>query len=296
MIPLAMLLVLIGDGPADTLGRKMLPVYFKDAREYSIAVASAPDKPLELKPEPVFEWSNPARNGGQQGVIFVWLRDGRPAAFGCIFSSPSPSPAYPGGHRIEHEFHALDPERLVVTRDSFNQWKPKEGLARAVLPDAGTPADSAATRLLQMRGLAKEFTGHTIDHGNKRWDLRPLPTPLYRYPTAKTGVVDGAVFALVSDAGTDPEVLLVLEAREKDGKLQWEYACGRFYDWEIHVQRKGRDAFTSIPSDTNPYPYNPAHTYRTYPDKIVTTDGKILARVRQTEKNMYGDIVPVEAK
>ncbi len=118
----------------------------------------------------------------------------------------------------------------------------------------------------------------------KRWELRLLPTPLYRYPAAKTGVVDGALFALISNAGTDPEVLLILEAREEGGKLRWEYACGRFSDWELHVQRKGTEVYASVPSDANPFAHDPLHLYRIYPEKVVTPEGKLLARMRQTSR------------
>jgi hypothetical protein len=291
---LSLLLVLAADEPVETLAKTMLPIYVKEASEYSIAVESAPKKELELKKEPVFEWSNPTRNGGQQGVVFLWLRDGRPSAVGCIFSSPAQN--LPGARRIEHEFHALDPERLVVGRDSFNQWKPQEGLAREILSDTAIPADAPGARRIQMSQLAEGFTGHTIDAAKKRFDLRLLPSPLYRYPGAKTGVVDGALFAIVSEAGTDPEVLLVIEAREVAGKLQWEYALCRFTDCEIHVSLKGKEVFTSIPSETNPYPHNPKHTYRTYADKIVTLDGKLLARMRQTPTRPYGDVIPVDEK
>ena len=91
----------------------MLPIYVKEAADYSIAVESAPKKALELKKEPVFEWSNPIRQGLQQGVLFLWLRDGRPAALGCIFSQPHDKLA---GRQVIHELHALDPEKLLVTR------------------------------------------------------------------------------------------------------------------------------------------------------------------------------------
>jgi hypothetical protein len=309
---LALLLMAAADDPADTLAKRMLPIYLKEADEYSIAIESAPKKALELKREPVFEWSNPTRNGGQQGVVFLWLRDGRPAAVGCIFSSPESVVKSPGARRIEHELHALDPEKLVVTRDALNQWKPQEGLARQELPDAPAPADTTAARKLQMGRLAEGFTGHTIDTARKeRFELRVLPSPLNRYPAAKvepvpkapgeatktTGVIDGALFALVSEAGTDPEVLLLVEAREEKGKARWEYALGKFSDCEIHVSLKGKDGkgkevFSSIPSEENPYRHNPKHTYRTYQDKIVGADGKLLARIRQDEKGSH--VVPVE--
>jgi hypothetical protein len=121
-----------------------------------------------------------------------------------------------------------------------------------------------------------------------------LPTPLYRYPAAKAGVIDGALFALVSEAGTDPEVLLLVEAREEKGKVRWEYALGKFSDCEIHVSLKGKEkeVFSSVPSEENPYRHNPKHTYRTYQDKVVDPDGKLLARIRQDAKGSH--VVPVE--
>jgi hypothetical protein len=291
MYILSLSLLLAAADADDGLAKKMLPIYVKDAQTYSLAVESAPRQALELKKEPVFEWLNPARSA-QQGAVFLWLRDGRPAALGCIFSSTDDRLP---GRRIMHEFHALDPEKLVVTRNEYNEWKPQAGLARKELPDAPEPAAAAGARLLQMRRLAKEFTGHSVDRDGKRWELRLLPTPLYRYPTAKTGVVDGALFALMSSAGTDPEVLLTIEAKEVHGKLRWEYACGRFSDWELHVQRKDKEVFTSIPSDTNPFFHDPLHLYRIYPVKVVTLDGKLIARFRSGPTSPW-EVIPVEDK
>jgi hypothetical protein len=278
--------------PDDGLSKKMLPIYVKEAETYSLALASEPKKVLELKKEPVFEWLNPARST-QQGAVFLWTRDGRPAALACVFSHPHEKLP---GRQVMHELHALDPEKLLVKREQYNQWKPEAGLARKELPDAPAPAETAAARLLQMKKLAAEFTGHSVDRDAKRWELRLLPTPLYRYPAAKTGVIDGALFALVSTAGTDPEVLLLLEAREEGGKTRWEYACGRFSDWELRVQRKDKEIFSSVPSDTNPFFHDAQHLYRIYPEKVVTPEGKLLARIRSTPKMPWGEIVLVEDK
>jgi hypothetical protein len=273
---LGLALLVAAADPDDGLAKKMLPIYVREAEAYSIAVESAPDRKLELKREPVFEWLNPARNT-QQGVVFLWLRDGRPAALGCIFSAPRPQ--Y-NGRAIMHELHALDPEKLVVKRDQPNEWKPKAGLARKELADAPAPAATPAARLVQIRRLAQEFSGYSVDRDAKRWELRLLPTPLYRYPAAKSGVVDGALFALMSSAGTDPEVLLVIEAREEGGKLRWEYAVGRFSDWELHIERGGKEVWSSVPGPDNQFAHDPLHLYRIYPEKIVTLEGKVVARLR----------------
>jgi hypothetical protein len=281
----------------DGLAKKMLPIYHKEAESYSLAAASAPKKQLELKKEPVFEWSNPTRDGVQQGVVFLWLRDGRPAALACIFSQPH---WVAPGRKILHELHALESEKLLVTRDAENQWKPEAGLARKELTDAAAPAETPVARQIQIKKLAAEFTGHEFvqekGQERKQLELKLLPTPLYKYPTSKTGVIDGALFALVSDAGTDPEVLLLIEAREKNGKVSWEYACGRFSDRELHVQRKDKEVFSSILGDENTGLYGPQQLYRLYPDKVVTPDGKLMARVRPTLEKPWGEVIPVKDK
>ena len=289
---LGLTLLLIAAEPDVGLAKKMLPIYVREAEAYSLAIESAPKKALELKKEPVFEWVNPDRSN-QQGAVFLWLREGRPAALACIFSHPHEKLP---GRQIMHELHALDTEKLLVKRDEYNQWKPEAGLARKELPDAGVPAETAGARLLQMRRLAQEFTGFSVDRDAKRWELRLLPTPLYRYPAAKTGVVDGALFALVSTAGTDPEVLLLLEAKAIDGKMRWEFALGRFSDWELRVQRKDKEVFSSVLNETNSFFHDPQHLYRLYPEKVVTPEGKLLARIQSTPKEPWGKVIPVEDK
>ena len=176
MLSLCLLLVPVAAAPDEGLARRMLPVYQREVEAYALAVESDPKKSLELRKVPVFEWLNPARSD-QQGAVFVWLRDGRPAALACIFSHPEDKLA---GRKVMHELHALDPEKLLVKRDSANEWKPQAGLKRTELAEAPAPAATPAARLVQMRKLAQEFAGHSIDRDMKRWELRLLPTPVYR--------------------------------------------------------------------------------------------------------------------
>ncbi|HTU17182.1 MAG TPA: hypothetical protein VMG10_03910 [Gemmataceae bacterium] len=295
MVLFSLLLVLAADDAGDSLAKKMLPIYQKEISAYSLAVESAPKRKLELRKEPVLEWSNPVRPTQSQGVVFLWLREGRPAALGCIFSQRG---SQPKTRRVIHELLALDREKLLVSRpEGSNQWKPRAGLKRKELADAAPPAATAGARVLQMRRLAREFTGYEEDRKEKRWDLRLLPAPLYRYPPAKTGILDGALFALVSTEGTDPEVLLILEVREEDGKRRWEYACGRFASRDLYVRRKDKEVWSSIlNNDTNTFYHDPLHLYRNYHDKIVTQDGKVLANIRQTPRMPGGEVIPADKK
>jgi hypothetical protein len=291
---LSLILVLAADEPGDSLAKKMLPIYVREAAEYSMAVESDPKQSLEFKKEPIFEWTNPIRSTLQHGVIFLWLRDGRPAAVGCIFSQQDPMLP---GRRVMHEFHALDSDKLLVSRPkALNEWKPQAGLARKPLPGAGTPATTAGARLVQMRRLAQEFTGYETDNDGKRYDLRLLPKPLYRYPAAETGVVDGALFTLLATEGTDPEVWLLLEARKEGGTTRWEYACCRFSNRDLYVQHKDKEVWSSVRSKTDTVAHDALRLYRLYGDKVVSPDGKLLARVRETPTVWWGEAIPVDEK
>ncbi|HEY7329293.1 MAG TPA: hypothetical protein VH592_16745 [Gemmataceae bacterium] len=291
---LSVILLLAAADRDDGLAKKMLPIYLKEASEYSMAVESAPEKKLDLKKEPVFEWSNPVRGQHQQGVVFLWLRDGRPAALGSIWSEPDGDLPR---RRVYHEFHALDRARLLVSRpDALNEWNPQVGLVRKEIPEAGSPAATAGARLVQMKRLAQLFTGYETDAEEKRWELRLLPAPLYRYTSAKSDVMDGALFTLVSNAGTDPEVLLLIEARKDGDKTRWEYACGRFSDRDLHVQYKDTEVWSSIRGENDTYHHDLQHLYRIYADKIVSLDGKLLARVRTSPPLWRVEVLPVDEK
>src|SRR5262249_9471507 len=231
----------------------------------------------------------------QHGVVFLWLRNGRPATVGGIFSQKDASLP---GRRVMHELHALDREKLLVSRPAgaLNEWKPQAGLARKELPDAGAPAATAGARLAQMRRLAQGFTGHETDGEGKRDDLRLLPAPLYRYPVAEDGVVDGALFTLVSTEGTDPEVWLLLEARKQGGNTRWEYACCRFSHRNLYVQYKDKEVWSSVRSATDTVLHDALHLYRLYADKFVSLEGKLLARVRESPRVWWGEAIPVDKK
>ena len=121
-----------------------------------------------------------------------------------------------------------------------------------------------------------------------------MPTPLYRYPAAKTGVIDGALFALVSDGRNGPGGAAARSRpRGEGGKVRWEYACGRFSDREPYVQRNEKEVWSLGPrARPTPSCTTRSTCYRVYPDKVVSLEGKLLARVRATEKVWWGEFLP----
>ena len=262
---LGFLLAVLGADPGDGLMKKMMPLYRQDAEAYSLSLAAEPETKARLKKEPVMEWVNPAR-GDTQGVIFLWTRDGLPTAVGGVFS-------YPDGDKddrvILHELHSLDTERIAVKRPPPEKWAPEGGLKRYPLPEAAPPGNTGLARRLQLRKLAREFGGYSVDLDGNRLKLTTQATPLYRYPEAEDGVIDGALFAITSEAGTDPEVLLLIEAVKGPDGLNWRYACGRFSDHELHASRKGKEVFTYLRKEGTTAPEQPGDIYRVIYSKTV---------------------------
>ena len=192
---------------------RLLEVYRTEAAGYTIHRDASGKEKVELRNDPVYVWTNPVRFG-QDGAVFVWTCRGRAEVIGTIFSTPAIGPKV-----ITHEFHSLATTVLDVTHEGEpeeRQWKPSApGITLLPIADAPAPAPSSARRLTQMRALTNEFTARSEDKQGQSWDLRLLPQPLYRYQSTDPEVLDGAVFSFVTSAGTDPEILLIIEARRE---------------------------------------------------------------------------------
>lgn len=209
----------------------------KHAESYRIELPDR-DTVLELQPEPVFSWLNPVRGGGQRGAIFVWTREGRAEIIGCVFSQPRLGQE--NTFVVTHEFHSLVSTPVRATRGGTVYWDTQNpGIEPKPFADARPPADSRARRLIQMRRLARRFSGYSIDFEDQRWTLELLPQPLHRTAEENPEVLDGALFTFVSTSGTDPEALILIEAREMDGHAAWHYSVCRFTDLTTRVSLDG---------------------------------------------------------
>jgi hypothetical protein len=216
--------------------RRLLPYYTQEAAACEFYLDDDRQQRLQLQDRPLLTWTNTDRF---MGAVFVWSFQGRPEMIGCIGSRQFA----PGMSRVFHEFHSLSLQPLQpVTFANGEGWTPRRpGLTMAPVDAAPTPADSERLRLTQMRNLAREFHGWMkVDDDVS--ELRLLPQPIFRYQAPNRGAVDGAIFALVW-SGTDPEVLLILEEREKDGALAWHYALARFNYRELWVKRLEKEVW-----------------------------------------------------
>jgi hypothetical protein len=249
--------------------QRLLEIYATEAAGYTIYRDASRKDRVELRPEPVYVWTNPVRGGGQDGAVYVWTCRGRVEVLGTFFSFPAT-----GRRHLSHEFHSLSLSVLDVQRQGTHAatWTPvAPGIEIAPIPGAPGPGRSAPERLAQMRTLTYDFSAATKDHQERRWELRLLPQRLYRYESTDPDVVDGALFAFVTSAGTDPEALLVIEARKPshtDGAV-WHYAIARFTDQQLWVRHLGKEVF-SAPLILYDVPYHdPKHRYRAFTDRDI---------------------------
>ena len=133
---------------------------------------------------------------------------------------------------------ARDGDRLI--------WSPETpGVEFKDVPAASKPAKSPAERLRQMKAIAEKFkatmTGWSADNTDQE-QLRLLARPLHRYDLANAkepaaDLLDGALFAYVQ--GTDPEVILILEAIGTGEKAAWQFAFARATSGGLEVKLGG---------------------------------------------------------
>ena len=202
----------------------------------------------KLRPEIVMRWQNPIRTQTGAGVVAIWTSRGRPEAMASIFQ---------WNDDICHEFGSLSRSNKLVGRDKSGIiWSPKtSGVDFRDVPEAPSPAANRTARLRQMKVIADRFTARlpdrTVDDANQVV-LRLLPTPLYRYDPQETEnsvplLKDGALFAFVM--GTDPEVILLLESVESEGKSSWQFAFARATGWGAEASL-GDKVVWSVKPDT----------------------------------------------
>ncbi len=181
---------------------------------------------LELYETPLLSWSNPVRRS-KYGHVFVWTDDKRPRAMACFFFDLKP------GRGWLHEYTSLATRPISATWNGEIRWEPRDaGIEWRPLTTKQAPGTSSAQRLLQMRRLAREFQGQLRSE-----QLRLMSQPLYRYDHADQGIVDGSMFALAQ--GTNPEIILLIEAIADDTENSGRYALARMTGSFIRVKRAG---------------------------------------------------------
>jgi hypothetical protein len=194
---------------------------------------------LKLVKEPLLKWSQPVR-GGQDGAVYLWLQDGRPAVIGTFFIWPNRD----GRWGVSHELHALSRSIQGAWRERI-RWRPeKEPVDWRAVPDAPAPAASKTKQSAEVRKLARRFAATSRNREGQTRELRLLPRPFFEYGAeVKRQWQGGALFSLVE--GTDTEIILWLEGRSEGDAVAWHYALARASDLELRVTLDDKQVWTA---------------------------------------------------
>jgi hypothetical protein len=193
-----------------------------EAVRYEIRHADKEKQAFQLLPQPVLRWSNPTR-GEVHGSVVLWTNDGCPEAAASIYQ-------FFNRKQLNVELVSLSEVPLRANRNARLRWSPEAGVTFAALPGGPEPAATADRRQLQMRALARKFTGYLAEPGeaDDKWtELRLMASPLHRYEATDGSGREGALFALVTT--TDPEIVLLIESRKGKGGREWLWAAARMH-------------------------------------------------------------------
>ncbi|MCO8122438.1 hypothetical protein NHH03_11885 [Stieleria sp. TO1_6] len=196
---------------------------------------------FELQSPPALSWSNPARQTAA-GAMFLWTLNDRPQVALSLYPSSETI--------IDLEFQSLSESSLTAQSKTQVLWQPNEaGIQWLAVDGAAAPAKTPFQRLRQMRTLARQFTARLVPPNKNPMPLRLLDTPVHRSDFSKSQIdvqqplIDAAVFTFVQ--GTDPEVILLIEAFAEDDQQKWRYAVARTTIVPLEVYRHEKLVWTT---------------------------------------------------
>jgi hypothetical protein len=136
------------------------------------------------------------------------------------------------------------PELIELTAPKNQRWTPKKShFALKEVPGAPNVGDQPVVRLRQMKEISRRFEAHEFwDPDNSRFELRLLVQPVLRYRDDAAKVTDGTVFVMAH--GTNPEILIQIEADAATQPPRWKYSLARLGSAEMHVLIDGREVWT----------------------------------------------------
>jgi hypothetical protein len=224
--------------------------------------------PAARVPEPLYRWNDPTREFSD-GTLWFWKHSGRPIgvvaielypknkAFGIVwaleFTSLATGPIeVEGGEHFDLSYADLYPPRA----DGRLRWAPAQGgIAFREVSGAPVPAQTESARSRQMRDIVARFSAREFFQ-RKDYTLRLISHPIDRYADITSGVVDGEIFIYAN--GTNPEVLLMLEARRgREGAMSWSYAAAPLARAVVTLRLDQQDVWShtskAVPSPEDVY-------------------------------------------
>ena len=237
-LPLSLALGLLGQAEPqarDAEAAARLEAMKATVAAYDVRAADDRGTAFSLRPDPALRFANPVGDT-LDGALFLWLgAGGRPMAAAQVTARRD--------GKWFHELTSLSAAPLVAESAGATAWRPaRGGVEFRAVPGAPAPAATAEARSRQVRELARGFALEDEFHNQSRQPLRMLPRPLARYGKPGTDGLDGALFGYVMT--TDPEVLLLLEARSGDAGPEWAFAFAPMTAYPVRATYRGREVWS----------------------------------------------------
>ncbi len=215
------------------------------AEQSTVTYESGAAQP-KLVEKPVFRYDDQPRRF-IDATMWVWTDEGRPVAF----------------QKIEAEYHVTTDQPqwgYCFTSVSENLiaagWKGEAGSSeksfRSKEPGiefrevAGAPALGATTnqRRRQAREISRQFQGTMLMDpiNNITQEMRLLPTPIFEYSDETTKLLRGAVFGYAIN-GTNPDMLILIEARGDGDRATWHFAPARMTNGGITLRHNDKQVW-----------------------------------------------------
>lgn len=240
-------------------------IYLKEAKSLDLfTVVRGEKRALSFQPQPIMRWVS---LNDFDGDVFVWLADGRPQVVGNIVGFSANGLTENQRYTLA-ELHSVSHLPVAVVPREDDRWETATGAMFKTIPGAPPPAETERGRKLQARAIARQFSGRML-HYEEKWQLRLLDKPLYEYGQTSE-VLGGAIFAMVAFR-TDPELLLMIEAREAGDGPEWTFLPVRFSQQDLWLEHNDTPVWESILKDSPELqPKAKESLYRVYDNKLHT--------------------------
>jgi hypothetical protein len=212
-----------GDERAERQRAQLLEQMRTLAQQTDIKFVEGGTRP-QLNPNPVFRYDDQPRRF-IDATMWVWSVEGRPVAFQKVeakYHVVTDKPEW------GYCFGSVSPELLSVEWPGGRNFRSTEpGIIFRRIDNAPQVAPNGVAQRRQLRDLARRFSCRIVTdpRNNVTQETRLLTRPLVEYADAKTEA-PGAVFGFAAN-GVNPDVLILVEAREDAGELSWHVAPGR---------------------------------------------------------------------
>jgi hypothetical protein len=206
------------------------------AQRFEVSVAEDDSQtPLQMERTPAMFYIDPTREGADSG-LWIWLRDHRPAAVLSVSIWPPDTPA-----RRRFEAASLVNEPVTVALADDRRTLDEQTTTHRRLPTDLKPSLNPRLRLAQFKRLAKRFEATEDEVRGGPTKLRLLPVPIYQH-VPEVSPSRAVVFAFAH--GTNPEVILALEANESDSLGGWKYSLAAMAFARLTVSLDGEQVWT----------------------------------------------------